>query len=127
MRTYILPGILEDGYKFSESGLYNSPIAGEKEDYIEYIKSLPLNPHPEAFGLHENAEITTAQNTTRILLEAVLSMQPRASSGSGKTREEIIGEQAKFIQGRTPPPFDLEQVGKQYPTSYEESMNTVLF
>ena len=88
---------MEDGFKFSSSGTYNSPIAGEKEDYIDYIKSLPLNPHPEAFGMHENAEITTAQNNTRILLETVLSMQPRASTGSGKSREEIIGEQAKFL------------------------------
>lgn len=60
LRTYINQGILEDGFKFSESGFYYSPIAGEKEEYIEYIKSLPLNPSPEAFGLHENAEITTS-------------------------------------------------------------------
>jgi len=32
---------------------------GEKEDYIKYIDGLPLNPEPEAFGLHDNAEITT--------------------------------------------------------------------
>ena len=54
-------------------------------------------------------------------------MQPRASSGSGKTREEIIFDMASSIQTRTPPVFDLEIVGKQYPTSYHESMNTVLF
>jgi dynein heavy chain len=60
LRTFINPGILEEGFKFSKSGLYFSPPTGEKEDYIDYIKSLPLNPHPEAFGLHENAEITTA-------------------------------------------------------------------
>ena len=60
LRTYVNPGILEDGFKFSTSGLYYSPPAGEKEDYMDYIKSLPLNPGAEAFGLHENAEITTS-------------------------------------------------------------------
>lgn len=74
LRTYINDGILEEGFKFSKSGIYYSPAPGEKEDYIEYIKTLPLNPSPEAFGLHENAEITTSQNTTRVLLEAILSM-----------------------------------------------------
>ena len=88
---------------------------------------MPLNPAPEAFGLHENAEITTSQNTTRLLLENVLSMQPRASTGAGKTREQIIGEMAGYLQTRTPEVIDLEMVGKKYPTSYEESMNTVLF
>jgi len=33
-----------------------------------------LNPEPEAFGLHENAEITTNQNNTATLLLNVLSM-----------------------------------------------------
>lgn len=55
------PSILEDGFEFSKSGLYKTIPAGEKNDYIEYIQTLPLNPKPEAFGLHENAEITTSQ------------------------------------------------------------------
>lgn len=54
-------------------------------------------------------------------------MQPKTSSGGGKSREEIIGEQSKFLQEKTPEVFDLELVGKKFPTSYEESMNTVLF
>jgi dynein heavy chain len=119
--------MLQDGFKISPSGLYYSPVAGEKQDYIDYIKSLPLNPSPEAFGLHQNAEITTANNETINLLQNILSMQPRASSGSGKTREEIIGEQAAYIQSKTPPVFDFELIAKKFPTSYEESMNTVLF
>jgi dynein heavy chain, axonemal len=61
------------------------------------------------------------------LLESILSMQPRAASGGGKTREQIIGEMAAYLQTRTPEVIDLELVGKKYPTSYEESMNTVLF
>lgn len=60
LRTYVNEGILQEGYHFSKSGVYYSPPAGEKEDYLEYIRSLPLNPSPEAFGLHENAEITTS-------------------------------------------------------------------
>jgi dynein heavy chain len=60
LRRYLNPGILEDGYKFSDSGLYTSIHAGEKDEYLDYIKTLPLNPKPEAFGLHENAEITTS-------------------------------------------------------------------
>lgn len=34
---------------------------------------------------------------------------------------------AQYLESRTPEVFDLELVGKKYPTSYEESMNTVLF
>jgi dynein heavy chain len=87
LQTYITKNILDVGFAFSKSGLYKTIEVGEKDDYIDYIKSLPLNPKPEAFGLHENAEITTAMNTTIKLLEDILSMQPRASAGKGKTRE----------------------------------------
>lgn len=57
----------------------------------------------------------------------MIAMQPRTSSGGGKTREEVIGEMAAGIQAKTPEVFDLEAVSKKYPNSYEESMNTVLF
>lgn len=65
---------------------------GEKEDYMDYIRELPLNPQPEAFGLHNNAEITTSQIATVNMLDPMIMMQPRASKGKGKTREEVIGE-----------------------------------
>lgn len=85
--NYIHKESLKDGAKYSESGTYISPPSGNLEDYIGYISSLPLNPAPEAFGMHDNADITNAQNATRDMLETILSCQPRASQGKGKTRE----------------------------------------
>jgi len=126
LRRFVNPGILEDNYALSASGLYKSIPAGSVEDYVEYIKSLPLNPSAEAFGLHENAQITTDQSATRLILENVLSIQPRQSGGGGKTREQAIGEIAVQIEEKTPPAFDIEEVQQKYPTDYNESMNTVL-
>ena len=54
-------------------------------------------------------------------------MQPRSSTGAGKSWEEIIGELARNLELWTPKVFDTEMVGKKFPTSYNESMNTVIF
>jgi dynein heavy chain len=56
----------------------------------------------------------------------VLSVQPRASSGSGKSREQVIEEIVAFVESRTPKPWDIDDIYQKYPTSYNESMNTVL-
>jgi len=47
-------------FKFSKSGIYYTPQPGAKIDYINYIKTLTPITGPEIFGLHDNAEITTA-------------------------------------------------------------------
>ena len=104
-----------------------SPPNSEVEDYLEFIRNFPLNPDPEVFGMHNNAQITTAQDATRNLLLNLLQMQPRAQTGTGKSREEIIGEIAAGLEKQTPHMFDTEMVGKKFPTSYNESMNTVIF
>lgn len=96
--TFVNSNVMTIGHAYSKSGIYKVIEPGEKEDYIEYIKTFPLNPEPEAFGLHENAEITTNQNATITLLLNVLSMQARSSGGTGKSRETIIGEMCKDIQ-----------------------------
>ena len=57
---YINENVLKDDYKFSKSGTYCSIPVGDQIDYIKYIESLPLSPAPEAFGLHDNADITNA-------------------------------------------------------------------
>lgn len=59
LRTYVCADSLIVGHKYSKSGLYRVIEPGEKDEYIKYIDGLPLNPEPEAFGLHDNAEITT--------------------------------------------------------------------
>lgn len=83
-------GAQDLGFGFSDSGIYRTIEPGSQEDYLAYINELPMVPHPEAFGLHENAEITTNQSATRQILEHVVSVQPRTSSGAGKSREEVI-------------------------------------
>jgi hypothetical protein len=43
------------------TGLYYAPTEGDRGSYLNYIESLPITPLPEAFGLHENADITKDQ------------------------------------------------------------------
>lgn len=74
LSRFVQPEVLDVGFGLSESGIYKTITEGSKEDYTAYIESLPLNPAPEAFGLHDNAEIITNQNETRIILESVLSI-----------------------------------------------------
>ena len=59
------------------------------QHYLRYILGLPINDTPEIFALHDNANITFAQNETFSLLQGILKMQPRASSGAGRSREEV--------------------------------------
>jgi dynein heavy chain len=54
-----------------------------------YIQSLPVNSDPEVFGLHENADIVTAQNECYSLLETVLEIQPRITASSGISQETV--------------------------------------
>ena len=60
------------------------------------------------------------------MLESILSVQPKTGSGGGKSRDEVINDIATFVQSKTPEVFPLYEIQKKYPTSYEESMNTVL-
>ena len=127
LRNFICPQIFDESYKFSTSGKYFAPLTGKKDDYMKYIESLDLNPESEAFGLHDNAEITTAQNETRKVLETILLMQPRTGATGGKSREEIIRDIAKNLETSMPAKFAVDEVATNYPPDYEESMNTVLF
>ncbi|XP_065194434.1 dynein axonemal heavy chain 1-like [Sycon ciliatum] len=121
------PTVLKDDHAFSPSGIYHQfPGNTEHQVYVEYIKNLPINDTPEIFGLHENANITFAQNETFSLLDGLLTMQPKTGSGKGRSREEVVSETANSILERVSDPLNLSAVMKRYPVLYEESMNTVL-
>ncbi|XP_076804189.1 dynein axonemal heavy chain 3-like isoform X1 [Clavelina lepadiformis] len=118
--------VYDDSYTFSPSGKYLAPPHGSYQSYLDYIRELPLVPHPEVFGLHENADITKDNQETAQLFDGILLTLPRQSGGGGKSPEEVIDELAADILTKLPPDFDLEMVMKKYPVVYDESMNTVL-
>ena len=50
LNIFYCPNIIDDdGYKFSNNDTYYAPAKGTYDDYVEYIRSLPLVPHPEVF------------------------------------------------------------------------------
>jgi len=49
-----------------------------------------LNDLTEVFGLHDNADITSAISATDTILGSALSLQPRATSSSGKSQDEVL-------------------------------------
>ncbi|CAI2733517.1 unnamed protein product [Schistosoma spindalis] len=118
--------IEEENYKFSSSGIYYCPDDGTAQHFIDYIRSLPLNPMPEVYGLHDNADITKDNQETFQLFSGILLTLPRQKDTAGKSPESIVQDLAADILSKLPPDFDLKEVINHYPVKYEESMNTVL-
>ena len=103
LESYYCKEALEDNAVFSSSGVYFQPPVVEGEPhtgYMDYIKSLPINPAPEAFGMHNNANITSAQNETYECFNVIVSLQPRQASGAGMSREDVIAEQVRVKKER---------------------------
>ncbi|XP_004676628.1 PREDICTED: dynein heavy chain 1, axonemal [Condylura cristata] len=127
LEDFYCPAVLFPEHSYSASGIYHQiQPTYDLNSYLSYIKSLPLNDMPEIFGLHDNANITFAQNETYALLGAIIQLQPKSSSAGGRGREEIVEEMAQNILLQMPESINLKLVMTKYPVLYEESMNTVL-
>jgi dynein heavy chain len=120
--------ILGDDYRLSSSGIYYAPKKGSYESYIMYIKSLPIFQNPEAFGMHENADISKDLNETNSMINSILLTQVTGSGSSNgsKDQDEITSDIAKGILLSLIDDFNIESAKKLFPVRYDESMNTVL-
>ena len=128
LRDYYNPLMInEENHKLCESGKYYVPADGARQEYIDFIEDkIPLNDLTEIFGMHDNAEITSAINQTTEMLDTALTLQPRATGGAGKSTEEVQNELAQDILKKLPPDYDIEEAARKHPLKYEDSMNTVL-
>ncbi|GFS18450.1 dynein heavy chain 1, axonemal [Elysia marginata] len=114
-------------YVYGESGVYRQqPADTDHAGYLEYIKQLPINDRPEIFGLHDNANITFAQNETSFLLGYMVQLQPKTASGGGLSREEVMEKTASALLEKVPDLVSMKLVQEKFPVRYEQSMNTVL-
>ncbi|CAD7946598.1 unnamed protein product [Amoebophrya sp. A25] len=128
LSDFYCPEILDDDYKFSTSGVYYSPDSRyNKDKCLEFIGTLPLQEYPEAFGLHQNADLTAKISEGMAIIKTAVNLLPRDTGGSGKTSDEIWTEKCDEILGSIPSkPYDIEAVQLKYPVDYNESLNTVL-
>ena len=62
------------------------------QTYVDFIRELPINDPTEVFGLHSNAEITSAILETNQICGTILGLLPRTSGPKGRTTEETIKE-----------------------------------
>jgi len=127
LEDFYNPHVLSDDHSFSVSGVYKQTSAVDYEGFLKHIASLPINDSPEIFGLHDNANISFANNETTDLLAGILATSGGGKGGQGAgNRDAVIAEVAESILKRCPKVMDIEYVQKTHPVLYEESMNTVL-
>lgn len=109
LKRFFSPETLNADYKYSESGIYFSPLADSLQEFKDYIEDLPLTDDPEIFGMHENANLVFQYKETNTLINTILEVQPRSfSGGEGKSNDEIVQELVASIQTRVPEALQME-------------------
>ncbi|CAF0908921.1 unnamed protein product [Adineta steineri] len=118
--------VLDSNFCYDQSQIYHQlPPTSEHQAYLAYVRGLPINDTPEIFGLHDNANITFAQNETYRTMKDLLDLQPKTAT-AGENRDLAIEKLANDVLSRVPKPIPLALVMEKYPVMYEQSMNTVL-
>jgi dynein heavy chain len=106
---FYTPKMLDDGFKFSPSGVYQCPPECDLQSVRAFVEKLPLTEEPEVFGMHENANISYQMQESRRLLRTVLEVQPRImGAANGLSYEDIANAMASSILETWPALLDID-------------------
>lgn len=84
-------------YKLSSLPYYYMPRDGTLKLYKDFINSMPATDHPEAFGQHPNADVTSQIQESKTLFDTLLTVLPQKLSATAeKEVENEVIEQAVF-------------------------------
>ncbi|VVC38387.1 Dynein heavy chain, domain-2,Dynein heavy chain domain,Dynein heavy chain, P-loop containing D4 domain,P- [Cinara cedri] len=114
-------------FKFDKAGIYYCPDLKEHIEFVEHIQKLPAVTQPETFGLHENADLIKEYQESELLLTSILNTQNSTVTNTGGiSAEEMVITFAADVLGKLPKHFDTILALEKFPTTYHQSMNTVL-
>ena len=104
LHKYYCEENLVDDYLYSDSGQYYAPPSGTADEFRQFIADLPDEEKPEVFGLHDNANIAYQRQESGLMLNKILSIQPRitGSKGAGMSPNEIVLDRSKKILEKVP-------------------------
>uniref|UniRef100_A0A8D0TJA1 AAA+ ATPase domain-containing protein n=1 Tax=Sus scrofa TaxID=9823 RepID=A0A8D0TJA1_PIG len=131
LKRFFSPETLQEDYKYSESGIYFAPLSDSLQEFKDYIENLPLIDDPEIFGMHENANLVFQYKETNTLINTILEVQPRSSSGEeGKSNDEIVQELVASVRTRVPETLEMDSASESLfvkdPQGRLNSLTTVL-
>ncbi|XP_035785030.1 dynein heavy chain 8, axonemal-like [Anopheles albimanus] len=125
-RVWFSDALFDEAFRFYRD--YRVMRFRTLEQYLEAIDEMPLVDPPQVYGLHANADITYQSNTTKVILDTILSIQPKESSGGGgETREATVARLVRDMLTKVPPPYDPYAVRERLRImGHQESMNIFL-
>lgn len=108
-RTYFNDRMFKDDFQFHTG--YKIMQYKEIEQYLTEIETMVEVDPPEVYGLHPNADITYQTNTTDLVLDTIISVQPKESSGGGgETRESFVTRLVNEMLKKLPADYDPFEV-----------------
>uniref|UniRef100_A0AAG5D7L6 AAA+ ATPase domain-containing protein n=1 Tax=Anopheles atroparvus TaxID=41427 RepID=A0AAG5D7L6_ANOAO len=125
-RVWFSDAMFDDAFRFYRD--YRIVRCRSLEEYLAEIDRMPLVDPPQVYGLHSNADITYQSNTTKEILDTILSIQPKESTGGGgETREVTVARLVRDMLSKVPPPYDPYAVKERLRAmGHQESMNIFL-
>lgn len=111
VNEFIQPAALHPKFMLSTLPTYYIPEDGSLASYRAYVKDLPFNEPPEAFGQHVNAEISSSIKETEDMLATIISMQVGGGGGGGaSSKADFVMNICIALLEKLPDNVDWEEV-----------------
>ncbi|KAJ3335866.1 Dynein heavy chain 2, axonemal [Gonapodya sp. JEL0774] len=117
----------QEHFQFSSIPSYCVPDGVIVPNLREYMRSLPDYDHPEVFGEHSNADISTQIKQTDVFLNCLVSLRPQNAKVEKQSREEIICGLAQELCKHVPMRLETSTLLAKMEEMSVEPLNVPLF
>ncbi|KAG5316447.1 DYH8 protein, partial [Acromyrmex insinuator] len=108
-KLWFTEALFAEGFVFYKG--YPLLVLKQVSDYLKAIDIMSPVDSPQVYGLHPNADITYQSNTTQIVLDTIISVQPKEAGAVGvESREVVVGRHAKEMLEKVPQLYDMFEV-----------------